>query len=599
MVFRKQLFIIVLYFLVIFIISAQETDIIDDELIINDSNDYEAIDGIEENDNDNDTVEEDAEEEFDKKNVHDKPKIKELDFTLVDVIDFCAFDKTNMIYKSSSLIIPLHDVYKFDKFWITHTQLPTNSYNKKLKNLGSFDMTDNPFKKELEYKENKHYLYDTNRFSPIKYDYEMSLTRLYSGLGDFKQNFAHITFFKDSFLTLNGVNFRGDFKAISEIEKLENQRLSDIYLQLDYNNDDLHISGKRLTSNHDLHRNYYTLITTSIPMNAEENMTLNNLNVQYKYFFIGYFNSINTIKYLRMPEKYKFENESYILGAEYENNINSFVFQHSQLSAQKNISRVNKTKKEEYSLNPKYNAILQNDVRRILLLDFEALFYDNFKKLYTFTNLRNNLIYNFYSTIKVETSDINRSELNYLLETYQTRNVKIGLGYEKIVDYDSFDNSLYLGKKSISQYNRLYPIEPETFLVFSNDTTIKYNFNKYQLKMQNYLEYNNFKNDFIYLPVFFNALDVSLIKFLNFDNKMALGSRIKTYGDALILSAVDRTSVMLVPTNSLIDIYFSVGITKLFDINIEFNNIGRAQFVGNEMYNDFHFSTYMTWYFFN
>jgi len=193
-----------------------------------------------------------------------------------------------------------------------------------------------------------------------------------------------------------------------------------------------------------------------------------------------------------------------------------------------------------------------------------------------------------------------------LVETFQNSLYKVGIGYNNFENRrawgsvlphnnNRFSVDFMVGQRSIEQHIGEHTLS-EDFTTISSEINYVFPINWLHspfFQISNYFVNDDMKTTFLLLPEYRNYTDLSLTWFLPSDNRVGLGTRIN------LLSKVHNAQWQSTSTDPTVDIYFSVGITKVFDLKVEFNNIYRSMNFGNDRLQDFHVTSYLVWYFIN
>ena len=475
---------------------------------------------------------------------------KELNFTKDDVLDFIVDNRKHVITEKKIYQIPRQNFLQFNNIWLTNIQIPINASTYKLQNFGRLD---------------------NNKFSIEKYPYAVALTRLYAGLGDYEKNFAHITFYKDEMLTIDNLNFRGDFRGISDY-KITHQKFSDIFTQLDYNLNDFKFSLIYFSSDRDYHPLYYSFYDNQNSIN--DVWSLFNFEVAWKHIFVSYFSDNNKVSADIFKESFKNNNQVIAVGVNFDFDLQSIKVS-GQHDFDDNLFSMN------YNLNTdsyKFNT--------------DVILFDNNTKIYTHTDINATIYKNLYCLGKFLYLDIVRSEINFLIENHVRKSYEAGIGFKGLKN-ENFYYDTYLIAKQIEYIQFANNKLAENINTVSHVVDVNYIVNRLLINLNNRVDYNNFNNNFYLLYDYYNELEASLTWSLKNDNKVSLGSRLA------IISSILNDYDEINSTNHCIDIFFSIHLTKLFDIKAEFNNLTRRGHFGNEILNDLHFTSQIVWYFIN
>jgi len=542
--------------------------------------------------------------------------------TLEHVIKYIESDKEKITQNKSLSEVNFQNIYKYNSFWITNPQLPVNAYTKKFTNLGEIS----PYYSINQYTPYPNYHDGTPAFfTTSSYPHEISLTRIYAGLGELDKDFAHVTFRKNEFLTLENLNFRGDFRAVNDYPHRNvtspysfYEKTSDGFFELKYKLYDFDISASYLDANYDHPSTDYLLpiSNTTALKPISDKQTLYTFDIAWKYAYIGMLQSESKIP------TYTFSTRSYLFGTKYQDTYNDI-----NLAYQKNTDKVRRDaiygvreKSDDgiislkYSLN--YPFTQENYTKPKYELSTDIVTYDDFSKINSVTALSANAYKNIFVIAEGSYSDKQRPDIIYLFENYLVKAYKIGIGYATIEadaingiptnNIFSIDANLLIGKKEVQQ-NIIFPSsvgtpymvsENETFSTLSSqvNTNLLF-FTHYLLNLNNTFTYDDLHKDFYQLPSFTNTADLSITRLMKNNNKIALGSTL--YSIASVRKQDEKENTYIIPANFCFDLYLSIGITKAFDIKVLVNNLGRRGYYGNDYLDDFHFTTMMTWYLLN
>jgi len=528
-------------------------------------------------------------------------------FTKDDVVDFSYRDMQNMIYYHKLYQAPIYHNIKINNIWLTNLQIPSFLYMNKLSNLGN--------------------VYE-NRFSKTFYPYAVTLTRLYAGLGDYDQNFAHVSMFKNEFMSKPNLHFRGDFRGSDEYKDGINQKSSDFYIQFDYAahiksmeedeikeiNDaqKIDFGATFMTSSKNLLARYY-LFEDSFKNVSEvinDSWRFVSFEVLWKNLFINYFFSENVLSSERTAESLNFDSSGLLLGALITNEYNEL-----KLTYQLNMNEIG----EPYLYKKKDNMVSLEHNMDTEKLDINTGFivFDNFSKIDITQKVFFKLYNDFNLVTNMKYSDINRPQIQYKVENYANHAVMGGISInmfshienrmqtllsaqedfvsnklQSSLFYWSIQSNYLVGQKKITQYTNVNTLD-EDFISFSSEIKVAIFMRDFLLKLINNFEYDNFHKEFILTPKYYNTLDVSLSWLMKQNNRVCLGSRLN------IISEIFNETSFPIKDNPLLDVYFLLGITKLFDIKVELKNIYRNAYFGSNVINDFHITSHIVWYFIN
>ena len=506
-------------------------------------------------------------ESFEESEKRDKPQKKEISFTKDDIIDYAEKDKTAIIHRNDLGLVGYHNKLRIGKYWMVRPQLTADSYYRKLENFG---------------------VQNSNQFSLTHYPYEVSLTRLFAGLGDYDKNFAQITIMKNQFLNVNNTNFRADFKAQDELIENFNHKSADSFLQFTTKKKDWSFSSFFFQTNRELlSKNlYFSNNFNNSSETIKDRWLFYNFEIAWKTFFINYTISENYLKSNSSNENLKFDNYSFFIGTTLQNK-----YQEITLTAQKDFFKNNLYSKKFNENLFTTNYILQANNLKI---NTDFIIFDRLKKIDSDFKTSYNLFQNISLILKHKYSDNYKSDIEFRIENQIKNELLSGFGYNSVNHecFDLIDLTILAGKKKLKQYGNINNIS-EDFFTFNTELKTIIPFKGYHLKLYNRFNYDNISENFLIIPEYSNLTDISVIKKLHHDNKIALGSRM------YIISDIIDEAFRFRQSDPVVDIYFSVGITKLFDINIELNNIYRNMYFGDKTLNDFHFTTNIIWYFLN
>ena len=455
--------------------------------------------------------------------------------TIEEINDFIENDKDNFVYKKDMDYLPLYPNYKINRMWLTPT-LSNNTYNEYLRNFGSAR---------------------DNRFKNTKYSYPVSITRLYAGLGEFDKNFSHISFMKDEFLGLDHLYIRGDFKGSDEQINVGgsdvNLRALDTQVQAEYQLKDF--TAKTVFFSTDSDRT-----VSNVKWNFQS------FELAWKYFFGGY--ASTETKY--EDSQSKFTEEIYIAGLQYHSDI-------VDIELYKQNSVMNNESKQFSGSNLSFNSGRVD-------LSFDVYTNDKFDSIQAIGDISVFLYKNYYSRAMVSYTDY-KSPFTTL---YEKQHIKAGLEYKNDHQYAN----ILVGEKRLEE-QRIIAIS-ESFATLSSEVRLQIPVLSFILDFKNDFEYNNLSEGFYLVPEYKNTADISLVYATHPDNKwVVIGTRM------YILSDIFTTDTPSVHTDPIFDLYTAIGITKYFDLCIELNNINRNWNYGNNEIQDFHFTTYLMWYFLN
>jgi len=549
-----------------------------------------------------DTLDVDVAEEWElpEENLFDRPqeeRRREINFTLADVVEFCTNDKESINSRENLYRVPYYNKLKINNFWLLRPQLPFHLYQRKLNNFGHWN---------------------NNKFFMQRYPYAPAITRLHAGIGQFDRDFAHITLMKDEFLTINNLNFRGDFRASNalSVDNIDNNYgSSNFYFQSDYRLNDFAFSAVFINTSQNTHSRYYSF-QDAFNNNTElmsDKWSFYSFEVAWRNFFVGSMISTNALNSSATNSSIKFEEQAYVAGTQF-----NWNHQDLKLSYQRSYYRFENATKTSNDDNIFY--INHRISGNRFSLETDLLFFDNFSKNDISNQLSVNFYRNFHFLSDVQRFNNHRSNVRYMVETKQRSVYKAGIGhvtpdrrhYSVISERGkrpSFSNpfqqhshsywrwsiDFMLGQKHIDQVVRtpmFYRLD-ERFWTFSSNFYTAFRIDRFTAQINNYFEYDYMTENFLLLPEYSNITDLSLSWFLPSDNRVSIGSRINVLSDVIVEHG------RLFSFNPVVDVYFSFGITKLFDIKVELNNIYRNMYFGNNVLHDFHVTSYLVWYFIN
>jgi len=393
-----------------------------------------------------------------------------------------------------------------------------------------------------------------NRYNTYKYPYSVAMTRLYAGLGEFDKNFAHLSFMKDDILSINNLYFRGDFKGSDELINDINHKALETQVQVEYKVYDFDINTLFLSADSD-----------RTDVNIQWDFI--SIDLAWKYLYIGYANN-----------KVTFENdelsnvESIFYGGIQFKNDTTKLSVYSQNSSIK--------KKDEIMLGTKFsNSSYKYSV------EAEILFYNESNKLDGYNDLKVKLLPSLDLLSDVFYSDYVNENANI---TERSR-YKLGLEYRKGKQFVN----IMVGNKTFYENRRSESIE-ESFFTLTSQLNINIPLWNFNVSMKNSFEYDKITKYFYYVPEYSNTSDISIVSLMSNNNKwVILGCRM------YLLSNVFTESLSLIHSDPVYDLYTSISISKQFDLSIELNNINRNYNYGNNELQDFHFTSYLVWYFLN
>jgi len=520
------------------------------------------------------------------------------EYTREEIVEYIIQDKQHLFPQQSPFVFPEHKKLKIDQFLLLRPQLPSSSYENKMMNWGEWQR---------------------NQFTTEKYPYEVSITRFKGGLGDYNQNFAHLTFLKDGFLAVNNLNFRGDFRGTSALYEEVNNKSADLNFRLKYNFSKLFLTTTHISTQQEIYKKYYYLLgdLTKAPYLTDK-WQYSSYLLEYQFFYLGYNTSKNLINAPQAGTKAVMQSHSYLTGITGKLNHHS-----SHLSAQldyyqtKNhfLDNWNNSSIQQASTN---DLSYQFQYRYSGILNYfqtDFLLFHAHQKIDSQSNLRLHVWKNFYAQSIITYTDENRTDLRVFLENQTQSLYQTGLAFDPSLFFDSasktgidssystpyspsqlqhsiFYSNLLLGSKRINQY---FYSEKKTyeFVNISSTITTIFPISRFLFNLKNSFDLHQSNETIVLFPKYENQFDIALKIPLQNDNELGIGSRIN------IISSLHDEQNKMIKTNPTFDVYISISITKLFDINLEFNNLNRNMNYGNHYLHDFHFTSQVTWYFIN
>ncbi len=479
----------------------------------------------------------------------------------IDKLNASYYEGISPLYRYSDFRNPLfHNSFIIDNYIFTNNVLPSHELESKLINYG---------------------IIDDNVFNKVYYPYNVTLTRAYAGLGEYDNNFAHVSLRKNHAISIENLHLRTDFKASDRLYKNFNHKSSEGYFQLDYYLNNFVFNAGIILSNRDLLSGDYYLhnLFSTDSDRINDRWELYKYGLGWKYFLFSFVTNEQYIKAYNLDNHFKSENKSLILS--YDN-----------LLTNHNI-KINLQK--DYIKNSNSDKFNQNNISfqhfnqfSKLRLQGEYIGVDNLNKislnLKTSYTLNSNL--DFISNLAYH-DNLDRY-IDYRVYNLQQHLLSTGLS----IRHNKTDLSLLLGQKRVIQNNYIEEIKQDMFtcnLVFNTSIPVK----QLKLNISNVYNYDRVRENFILIPEFTNISDISLMLPLEHDNRISLGSRIN-----LIADMIDE-AYRVRQTNPLIDSYLNIGISKLFEFEVQFNNMIRNTFFGDKTLHDFNFSTKIVWYFIN
>jgi hypothetical protein len=509
---------------------------------------------------------------------------KEIDFTIDDIVSFITQDKDNTLYQEPIYQVSYQNKYLFRSVMLSQGTLPINFYTTNLSNLG---------------------LIDEHAFQTTQYPYRVSLTKLFAGLGEFDKNHAHITFMKDEFLTVDNLSFRGDFKAKSTPYYFENFRMGSYFIDANYSMSDISFSTTFFSLDRDLRPGFYSLSDIGLYREKlNEKKSLAYFDISWRYLFLSYLTTDHKISAEHIYSSASFENNILALGTEFRYDRHGIKF-----ATQYDHLQIDSSSFTDYNAYALYSYVSDDTCMSKYTINSDFFIFDDFSKINTFTRLSARTYRDFYLLSNVFYQDPIIFSIPFTYQNYITSSFYLGFAYQQngnhlhnlslchlTHSHTTNKNNIYLdfliGSRSLRQTHRFYNLS-ETFLSYTSEISTAVQVDNFVIGMQNKLRYDDFDSPFLLIPTYTNSTEISLTRLLPKNNKIALGTRIH------FISKVFDEMNTTIPANHLIDAYFSIGITKLFDISFELNNITRRAYFGNEMLHDIHFTAFTTWYFIN
>ena len=475
---------------------------------------------------------------------------KEITFTKEDVLDFVVDNRKHVITGRKLYDVPWHSFLQFNNIWLTNTQRPIHASLYKLQNFGRLD---------------------DNKFSIEKYPYAVALTRMYAGLGDYDKNFAHITFYKDEMLAIENLNFRGDFRGVSDFQN-ESQKFSDSFLYAEYKFHDFSFSMNYLNFDRQLNSFYYYF--EDYGSYIDEVWNIMNFEVTWKSLFVSYFSGSNKYSAAALGAPVRFDTKSLAVGVDL-----NFDIHRIRASGQHDF--------DDNLFNLQYSLLTED-----YMIKTDGVFFDDGSKIYANADIKASLNKNLYLLGKAHYRDIVRPKIYFSIENHLRNSYEGGVGYKSFPKGNFyFDTYMLAGKKELTQY--FASKTTEDVYTVSHVFDVNYILHNILFNIHNKFEYNNFSNYIYLLSDYYNEVDASITMNLKNDNRIILGSKVS------LISSIFNEKNYIIPMNHCIDVYLSIGITKLFDIKAEINNLTRRGHFGNESLGDMHFTAQMVWYFIN
>jgi len=554
----KKIFPTILFIVLNILLYANETDTseqkTEDIIDFTETSDLQSEDGIdrleEPSSQSEDSTNEDNVDELVSEHTIQQNQPKELNFSKDDVVNYITENRKNMVTHNKIYEVPFQDFLRFNNIWLTNTQVPIHASLHKLQNFGTIQ---------------------NNNFNNEKYPYPVALTRFYAGIGDYKKDFAHITFLKDEFLTIKNLNFKGDYRGESDYQNTQ-QKFADYFAQTEYSLHDFTLSAIYLSSDRELNPFYYTIDNDYYFI--YDRLGLFNLDLSWKFLYLTYFSSSINISAKSINDSFKHKQEAIALGTKLDFDIHQI-----------NLSTQYNNNDNLISLHYDINS---NNYK----FSTDTVIYDSMSKIYSSNDFTANIIKNIYVVGNARYSDLDNPDFDFQIVNHLRSYYALGFGIKSnFSEKYYFDTYVKAGQKNVIQYssNKLN----EKFNTISYVTDINVLVYKYMFNISNELLYDDFSKKFSLLTAYYNTLNLSVTRLFAHDNKMTLGSRM------YFLSSVINDYNQYVNANMCINLYLKIGITKIFDINVEINNLTRRGYLGNENLNDLHFTTQLVWYFIN
>ena len=546
MIFKKIIFLIVIFFLVMEIRDYLYCS--DTESPLEDISDIHLNEGESTDDEDGEIQPEET--EFPSEPAPPPEQKKDLDFTKDDILNYIVENRKHVITRRQLYDVPWHRFLQFNNIWLTDTQRPIHASLYKLQNFGRLD---------------------DNKFSLEKYPYPVALTRIYAGLGDYDKNFAHITFFKDDMFAVENLNFRGDFRGVSDFQNTP-QKFSDSYIHTEYKFHDFSVSMNYLNFDRQLNPYYYYL--EDYDSYIDEVWNIVNFDITWKYLFISYFSGRNKVSAAALPTPFRYNTQSLAVGVNLDLDIHNI-----RVSGQHDF--------DDNLLNLQYSLYSED-----YMIKTDGVLFDNGSKIYANADIKANLYKNLYFLGKTHYSDFVQPKIFFSIANHLRNSYMGGVGLKSFMNGNLYyDTYILTGQKELIQYTDSKIVE--NVYTISHVFDVSYMIDSFLFNVNNKFDYNNLSNNIYLLSDYYNELDASITWSLKNDNRLTLGSRL------FLISDIFNEMNEIMPMNHSVDIYLSIGITKLFDIKAEINNLTRRGHFGNEYLNDFHFVTQMVWYFIN
>lgn len=469
-------------------------------------------------------------------------------------------EDSNLEFETNKFEIPFHHTFLINNYIWSNSILPSSTIKSKLNNYGN--------------------VYE-NEFKNGYYPYNVTLTRAYAGLGEYDNNFAHISLMKNHSLSVENLHLRFDFKAKDQLYENFNYKSSEGFAQADFSINNLNFYTNVILSNRDLFAGDYYLYDL-FSFNRDR------INDRFEFFSIGTkwsFISLNYVyhehylKSYQSPNSFKVNTTSIYSTTEYSNENNNLV-----LSIQKDYIETSNQKK----FNQNHFMIRHSHLINNFKLSGRYMFIDSFDS----KDLELSSSYKINENLEVISlanfRDKQRQLLSYRL--FNVNEAYYGIGNR--FSNDMFNVQYLIGQKRLYQENSFYNIKEDVFS-FVSDFSVTYPVSDYKLRYINQFTYDSVSDYFLLMPQFQNIANLSLIKELHHDNYVSGGIKISA------LSEVRNEVFQIMQTNPLIDFYINIGISKLFNVEFQINNIIRNTYFGDKTLNDFNFTANMLWYFIN
>ncbi|MDD4155526.1 MAG: hypothetical protein PHY08_03030 [Candidatus Cloacimonetes bacterium] len=586
MVQRKLLFIIIVIFALMIPLSLYATDEVNNNLEITDSIyiDNNAVFDSLSIETDSLLTDSTSTVIIDGEDFDDDKKKKEIPAPkYYELLDFCSSELDDKLKLKSEKL----DYYIDDFSDSLQNKLSFNSHNFDLLFFDNFLIEDYVISNNVLA---THFLKDKlsnygkitgNQFYHIDYPYNVALTRTYAGLGEYDNNFAHISFRKNHSLSVDNLQIRADFRARDRLYKNYNHKEADGYLNLNYQFNDFILNTNVIMSNRDLlSGDYYTsniFLTDNDRIN--DKWEFYQYGLAWKFLKLSYISNDQDIKAMNLDNEFQSKTQSAVLSINVGDSHNNL-----KANIQKDYIKINN--QTEFNQNvfslQHHNQIADfkfegNYIGLNNLKDLDI----SFKSAYSLTNH-----IDFIS--KLEYQDKLDKYIDYNVYNSQERLLTGGFVYKR----DNFNLCFLSGQKEIYQENIINELSEKVFTLNAYVST-RFAINNYYLNISNEYNYDKIRKSFVLLPEYSNTSDISILLPLKNDNSIALGSKIYLVADVLDERFALRHS------EPLVDIYVNIGISKLFNFQVQLNNVVRNTYFGDKTLNDFSFTTHIVWYFIN